>query len=40
MNVLYEKLMLEPISYESNTANMDTAPFEQRVNEARRRYTH
>jgi hypothetical protein len=40
MNILYEKLRLEPSSYETNTGNMDTAPFEQRVNEARRRYTH
>jgi len=40
MNILYEKLGLEPSSYVTNTGNMDTAPFEQRVNEARRRYTH
>lgn len=40
MNILYEKLGLEPSSYETNTGNMDTAPFEQRVNEAGRRYTH
>jgi hypothetical protein len=39
MNILYEKLGLEPSLSETNTGNMDTPSFEQRVNDARRRYT-
>jgi hypothetical protein len=38
MNILYEKLGLEPSASETNTGNMDTPSFEQRVNDARRRY--
>jgi hypothetical protein len=32
-------LGLEPSSFETNTGNMDTLSFEQKVNDARRRYT-
>jgi hypothetical protein len=39
INNLYEKLGLEPRSSETNTGNTDTPSFEQRVNDARRRYT-
>ncbi|MGH9973047.1 MAG: hypothetical protein ACRD93_04020 [Nitrososphaeraceae archaeon] len=39
INILCEKLGLEPSSFETNTGNMDTLSFEQRVNDARRRYT-
>ena len=39
MNILYEKLGLEPSLSETNAGNMDTPSFEQRVNDARRRYT-
>jgi hypothetical protein len=39
INILYEKLGLEPSSFETNTGNMDTLSFEQRVNDTRRRYT-
>jgi hypothetical protein len=39
INILYEKLGLEPHSSETNTGNTDTSSFEQRVNDARRRYT-
>ena len=39
INILYEKLGLEPSSSETNTDNTDTLSFEQRVNDARRRYT-
>jgi hypothetical protein len=38
LNILYEKLGLEPSSYETATG-MDPVPFAQKVNEARRRYT-
>jgi hypothetical protein len=38
INILYEKLGLEPLSSETNTGNTDTSSFEQRVNDARRRY--
>jgi hypothetical protein len=39
INILYEKLGLEPSSSETNTGNTDTPSFEDRVNDARRRYT-
>ena len=39
INILYEKLGLEPSSSETNTGNTDRPSFEQRVNDARRRYT-
>ena len=39
MNILYEKLGLEPSSPDTNTGNTDKPSFEQRVNDARRRYT-
>ena len=39
INILYEKLGLEASSSETNTGDTDTPSFEQRVNDARRRYT-
>ena len=39
INILYEKLGLEPSSSETNTDNTDRSSFVQRVNDARRRYT-
>lgn len=39
MNILYEKLGLERSLSEANSRNMNTPSFEQRVNEARGRYT-
>ena len=39
MNILYQKLGLEPNTSRINTGRTDIVTFEQRVNEARRSYT-